>query len=147
MAFWVRRNGKVYVYEFRDGRQRQAKPRKELRPLDGQPDEVIQRFVDSISDRGSKRPRLADDALEKLVDDFCEFERRRGLNPHTVYMKRLALLDVVVPFFLAQEPPLKDPTHWPFRCVRLLEGMERNGLSTAVILRTNTALSGFWSWL
>ena len=49
MPFWSRKHGRVYIYEYQDGRQRQMKPRREISFLDSQPDDVVTRFVDSLS--------------------------------------------------------------------------------------------------
>jgi len=148
MAFWTRRNGKVYVYQWDKAKRRQKTvPRKNILQLDGQPDEVIDRYVASLEPKPLHRQPIADGHLTKLVEDFCQYQIDRGLNPHTVYMKRVSLLDHVVPFFLAHEPPLKDPNTWTFRAVRMLEHFQTVGLSSNLTFRANTALKGFWTWM
>lgn len=147
MAYWAKKNGKVYIYVSVNGRQTQAKPRKELLFLDGQPDEVIERYVASIEPKQHRPQPITDGHLTKLIEAFCQYQTDKGLNPHTVYMKRVSLLDHVVPFFLAHEPPLKDPNTWPFRAVRMLEHFQTAGLSSNLTLRANIALKGFWAWL
>jgi len=146
MAFWKRYEGRrVRVWAFKEGRQVSV-PRKETRHLDGQPDDVVQRYVDSLGE--PKLVRQTTESLERLVEGWGEhLTRRRKLNPETVRQRTNSLRFTVLPFFMEQDPPLSDPNHWPFRTIRLLDYMERLGLSPNLQQRATQALRGFWEWL
>ena len=149
MAFWTRRRGKVFIFHWdnKTKKQKTLLRRKDVAQFDSQPDDVVQRFVDSLEPKPDNQKPLTNDELTTLVESFCAYELSKGLNPHTVQMKRISLLQHVIPFFLAQEPPIKDPRGWTFCAVRLLEHFTQLGFSPNLIVRANTALKGFWSWL
>lgn len=145
MAFWQRRkNGYVYVYRSINGKQTPL-PRKQIKHLDHQPDDVIEHFVQSLE---IPKPKpISHDLLSKRLDEFCKYELDRGLNPASVTLKRNALNFHVFPFFLSQEPPMPDPNQWVYKCNKLLDYLNEQKVSHRSIQRCNTSLTTFWNWL
>lgn len=151
MAHWHRQSGKyVFVFSSKDGRNAKL-PRALTRHLDGQPDWNVQAWVDNW-ERTHERPKppkdeLTDGHLLRLITGYAAYLKTRKKAPGTIQWHRQMLVDYVGPFFLNHEPPLSDINQWPGKSIKLLEYLTSRGASEATILRANTALRGFWSWL
>ena len=153
MAFWQRKNSAVYVYTRREGKQTPL-PRAETKHLDGLEDHNVQAWVDQWERQYEGAKVQADgilfnsDRLTKLLDDFCAYRiSHKKKNPATVRTHHNFILNHAIPFFLQNDPPLKDPNQWPGVSVRLLEHLKAKGLPTSSIQHTNTGLRFFWEYL
>lgn len=148
--YWQRRsNNRVYIYGWSNGRQH-ALPRDASRHLDALSDEEVDAYVRThwpTPPRQRTVRRTSHPTLDRYVEGFLAHAADKGLNPATVSMKRLALVDHVLPYFLGHEPPFVDPNDWPQRSAKLLEHLKAKGVSAHEILRCNTSLSGLWGWL
>lgn len=144
MAFWYRaKDGKVRIYIYSLGVQK-ALPRAESKHLDGCGDREINIYVDSIFKKTHK-VSLADDALDRLLDQFAEYELSRGLDIATRKARQTFLRSNAIPFFL--EHRLKDPSTWHQKSPQLLAHLQSRSISHANIVRTNVAINKFWGWL
>ena len=142
--FWQKRkDGRVYVFEMVGGKQR-AIPRARIKHLDGQPDFVIQNYVDSMSPRVA--PVLLSDSLTALLER--QLDRRQRLNPNPVTIERAksVMLRFVFPYFLSHTPPLTDPNTWGPVAAGLIDYLEAKKVSPDNIIKCNAALRGFWKW-
>jgi integrase len=148
MAHWGRlKDGRVRIYMRVDGKQTSL-PRDKVKHLDAQPDDVVQRYFDSLFPKQPVANPLFDEDLSKLVDQFGKYHLHTDKkNPSTVERKEAALLNHIIPFFLSQDPPMKDPNGWPFRSAKLLEHLQNKGITDGEIIKFNVALNSFWKWL
>ena len=147
--YWHRRpDGRVYVYEYSStAKKPKALPRAQIRHLDGQPDDVIQIYISSLNTAPRHYP-VYDENLTQLIDKFVEFLKERGLDHASLlYSYRSPLLRYVVPFYLNQTPPLKQPDQWAGLSSKLLEHLKTTGCSNPMVLKVNMAFRGFWKWL
>jgi len=143
--YWQRRSdGRVCIFETKGGKPK-ALPRDRTRHLDQQPDEVVERFIDSLAPRPPKP--LSNEELTQHAETYCARMTHDGMSKTTVEMHRYALLSRIIPFFLSQDPPLTDPNGWPFRCARLYDHLVGLGISADLLIKCNAALSGLWNWL
>ena len=150
MAYWQRRsNGRIFVYVFKDGKPN-ALPRKQVMQLDGEPDCNVDHWVNNysriIEKRPDKTPPPTDAQLNKYVADYLAYLASRKKAYSTLAYLRHALTYQIIPYFLNNEPPLKDPQQWPAKSIKLLEHLQNQKLSENQILRANTALRGFWQY-
>ena len=142
--FWYRRkDGRVYVFEMVNGKQR-AIPRARVKHLDCQLDFAIQNYVDSMRPRVA--PVLLNEALTSLLER--QLDRRQRLNPNPVTIERAksVMLRFVFPYFLSHTPPLTDPNSWGPVAAGLIDYLEANKVSPDNIIKCNAALRGFWKW-
>ena len=148
MATWQRRKGKVYVWVYRDGKQRQV-PRDFTRHLDGAQDEEVTSwadYYDSETKRTAKAlPPMTNEKITKSVDEFCTYLLSRGRDPSTVSHHRSSLLNSVVPYFLSKN--IEDVHAWPSASVKMLAALQERGLSHHQITKCNIATSLYWKWL
>jgi integrase len=150
MAFWYRKGTGVYVYIMVDGRQWPL-PRAATRHLDHESESNIRFFVEDAARRyeAPKRtfdPGSGDDTLTRYVDDWFKFREARGKDIRTLRGQRAQLLNHVLPFFLTQDPPVRDPNAWPASSVRLLPFLQ-DRLSAERIRQAYVALRSFWAYL
>lgn len=147
MAIWYRtKTGHVRVQKYDSVLKKNVVlPRAQIKHLDSQTDHTIQYYVDQLDPKPILK--FQDDQLNHHVDRWCEYLKTRGLNPATIRIREKALLETIIPFYLQQEPPVKDPTQWAGKSVHLLNHYIELGLLTANIQNHNTALKGFWKWM
>lgn len=147
MAFWSRdKANKVRIYVYENNKQSRV-PREKYSHLDFQPDEVVEQFIKENFGSKPKTTPTTDHHLNSLIEQFADYELKKGLNPSTVKNRTACLKKHIIPFFLQLTPPSKEPAEWPFRCVKLLEHMQSQSLSYDSIIRSNVALNSFWNWL
>jgi hypothetical protein len=151
MSFWNRQRGRVYVYVYKDGKQK-ALPRDKTRHLDAQPDTNVEAWVHQyhVQFEGKKYnldTYTADRKLDALVKQFCDYLRSRKKNSNTVWMHEYKLKKYIIPFFILNDPPLTNPDSWPSKSVRLLAYLQEKKLSVNYILKCNSSLRLFWKWL
>jgi hypothetical protein len=57
---------------------------------------------------------FSDDKITRYVHQFCACRLSRGLDTGTVRDQKFLLLTAVIPFFLKNKQPMKDPNYWPY---------------------------------
>jgi hypothetical protein len=144
MATWERRNGGVYVWVSRTGKQRQV-PRDLTRHLDGADDAVVDSWAENYDAETRRKakalPPLTNDRITRVVEDFCNFLLSRGRDPSTVSHHRGSLLNTVVPYLLSKG--IEDVQGWPGASVKMLAALQERGLSHHQITKCNIATSLF----
>ena len=145
--YWQKhKSGRIHIYKWENGKVRQL-PRDISRHLDGMDDSVVNNFVDSLRPRKTVERPIMHHKLDDLVQQFLAYKKKRGMNPCTLEMKRVSLLNHVIPYFLTLETPATDPNSWPQHSIALLEYMEGKGFSPNLIVRGGIALRQFYRWL
>lgn len=150
MASWYRKRGKEVVVFIRENNKNKQLPRALTKSLDGEPDHNIEHWVREWEQKHTRSApsELSDQKLTNLVERFLGYiktDLKRNYN--TVSEHRRHLLNNVIPFFLRQAPPLKDPNLWPTASIRMLHDLREMGLTNAQIYRCNVALRLFYKWL
>lgn len=152
MAFYGRKNGKVYVYYRQGGKQTQLK-RHLTCHLDGAEPHQIEAFVSNIGYKYEKLRLVpesglySDDRLSLLVEDFKKTRLAEGYALDTVRYQCNLLLDWGIPFFLSQKEPLKDPNQWPGVTNKLREYLRQRMIPPNAVRKLRTALLKFWQFL
>lgn len=122
-------------------------PREAYSHLDGQPKHNVEHWITGHLDRPEHKP-LSDDDLTKLVEEFVAYYRDELERASETYEEHERhLLHHVIPYFLKQDPPLRDPNKWPSVSVRMSKIMSADGLTKHQIYRSNVALRRFYEWL
>lgn len=123
MYFQRRRKSQTIIMYYYDAKAGKIKvlPREEIAHLDHHSDAYIESWMKKNSPKYESPTAMhyeailySDDRLNGFVEVWCDYllnVRKRSKN--TVNMHRHALLKHVIPYFLSQDPPLKDPEHWP----------------------------------
>lgn len=143
--YWQRRpTGQIYIYRYIDGKVKSLS-RKESKHLDGQEDAVVEHFVQSLRPKKTVERPLINQRLDDLVGRFLMYLSKRGGNPSTINMKRISLIDHILPYFIKLDA--LDPNTWAQHSVALLEYLESEKFSPHLIVRGNTALKQFWKWM
>lgn len=147
MAIWYRtKTGHVRVQKYDSVLKKNVVlPRAQIKHLDSQTDHTIQYYVDQLDPKPILK--FQDDQLSHHVDRWCEYLKTRGLNPSTIAIRRNSIMKVVIPFYLQQDPPIKDPTHWASKSTQILAHCIESGIGPADIAHHNTATKHFWKWL
>jgi hypothetical protein len=148
MAFFNRRNNRVYVYVYEDGKQK-ALPREQTKHLDYQPDTNIRAWIQSeveLRKRNldQKKPPITDQ-LQRLLDQYILYLKGRNKSKSTIADHKRCLINYVFPYFLDND--LKNPEAWIFKSVKLLDYLLDKSVSEANILKVNTSLTSFWNWM
>lgn len=152
MAFYQRKRGYVYVFTYKDGRQR-ALPRAKTKHLDAESDANVQYWVDQWSRQYEHKKVqrenivLSDDTLSVQVEAYGRFLEGRRKSENTISWHLSYLRKHVIPFFLEGENPLRDPQQWPGKSIKFLAWMQEHGETEATIIRANIALKSFYAFL
>jgi site-specific recombinase XerD len=148
MAWFSRRNGRLYLYFSENGKPRQV-PVHLTRHLEGASDQEVKSWADyheSETKRTVKAPPpMTNERITKSVDEFCTYLLSRGRDPSTVSHHRSSLLNSVVPYFLSKN--IEDVHAWPSASVKMLAALQERGLSHHQITKCNIATSLYWKWL
>jgi integrase len=143
-----KRRGDQWVITIRvDGKTVAACPRELYRHLDGQPEHNVRYWIDQNLVHPVGHP-LSDDALTRLVDDFCAHLRdSENKRDGTIAEHRRNLFQRIIPFFLGLEHPLADPNDWPLASPQMLKSFRKNKVSDSLTNKCNVALRKFWKYL
>ncbi len=148
---WQRdRNGRVFFYYFKDGRQRKV-PREITAWLDREPDHNVQRERDQwgLKNHPSKKlptEVLVDRPTLDLVETFCVYMGARRKTKKTIAQHRHNLIKYCLPFFV-NKLGLTKPSYWTKVSVRLLEHLTSRGVAARTINTCNVSMRVFWTWL
>lgn len=150
MAFWQKKQGKVYVLFWdTEAKKQRALPRKFTKHLDSQPDSNIETWVANyeLTHEKSKKDinkSVKTDSLQYLIIEYLEFRRARGTRKPTVDGDRTRLQDIAG-FF--ESIGVLDPELWPNHTMELWKYFQSKQASHSVINCSNVALRGFWEFL
>jgi hypothetical protein len=83
-----------------------------------------------------------------MVEAWATYRGRRKMgSKNTITRAKHALLDDVIPYFLAMNPPRTDPNTWISKSFGLVDWQEAKGVSEANRIHARTALRKWWKWL
>lgn len=153
MAHWQRRNsGYVYIYTRKNGRQK-ALPRKQVKHLDGQEDHNIEAWVKQWEEQYENKTITPDkilfdnSELSQYIKAYLGYLKSRKRKAGTIEQHDRMLRRYVIPFFLENNPPLRDPQQWPGKSIKFLSWLEEKKVTAPVIHRCNVALKGIYNYL
>jgi hypothetical protein len=158
LAYWDRKRGKqVVVYVWEDGKQKQL-PRDKTRHLDVEPDHNIEawvaRYSEQFEGKALQPEQITPAKMIRWVDGYTGYLESRGKSAKTVGDHRRMLNNYIIPYFVGLHG-MEDPNKWPAVSAQLDTYMrevgddadeESSGMEHQ-ILRTNSAIRGFWEWL
>jgi integrase len=154
MYFQRRRGTQVLVYYRTAAGNLKTIPRDQVRHLDHEPDHNVQAWINDHQGRWEptgEAPKglvLSDASLEEWVTAWAAHRTKRGYGTkNTVTRAKHALLEDVVPYFLAMSPPRVDPNTWVSASFGLVDWQEQRGVSEANRIHARTALRKWWKWL
>lgn len=159
MAYWNRKGkfGKVYVYSYYVDGQYQKKPkplpREQTNHLDPLEDLQVQQWVDQWELRWEKNDKFQPTRIlysDDLITAYLEKYKAHLLKyrSESTALNRVSIIRrYAVPYFLSQNPPMKDPQLWVSVSIKLLEHLERQSLSWSLMAAINTDLRGFYRYL
>jgi hypothetical protein len=133
MAYWFRKtNGRVYLYTTIGGKVKQV-PKKAYDFLDAYSDDQVTQWVKAWEEthEGKKvnpsNVLYSDSRLNQIIDDFSEYRSTRGVDVKTVRYHKNLLKNYIAPYYLQQNPSLKDPRDWAASAPRLLNYLIETG--------------------
>lgn len=140
----------LYIYLTRN---KPLKPRSLYSHLDSAPDHAVETWLTQYKAQygGPVTPDhvlFSDDTLNKHLTTYRAFlleDKQR--SPLTVANQLSVLRRYVIPYFLSQDPPLKDPATWPSTAVWMARYLQDRGCRPRFVADINNALSNFWRWL
>jgi integrase len=148
MAFWHRRKDRrVFIYIYRNGKQEQLKPRSDYKHLDTGPDHNVDAWIkQNLPDDRERTATAVPGKLARQMDDYLRYLTQRGKDPKTVADHRRMLNDFIIPYFVGDQC-LPEPNDWPSVSAKLSGWMRNGGQSEHQVLRANSAIRGFWEYL
>lgn len=157
MYFQRKRRGYVAVY-FYDQSTGKPRPisRKITSYLDDKTDDYIRAWMQENAPRYEKSKNhpeaflWADETLSKYINRWLTFlrvEKRRA--PSTIFHMESALRNHIVPYYLSQVPPVKDPQLWPTTSINIHNWLieTRPTLSRSSIVKICQTLKRFYNYL
>lgn len=152
MAYWQRDRGLIYVFTRVSGKPKKL-PRRETRQLDALEDDKIDLWVQQWEEQYEGKKIQADNIafsdgrLMGYVNQYLGYMASRKKSVCTIKQHESMLTRFGLPYFLRQDPPLKDPHQWPAVSIKMLETLQAKGVSPGVIFRVNVALRNFFNYL
>lgn len=157
MAYWNRHKGHVYFYSYYVKGKRQKKPkqipRKQYSELDGASDEVIEQWRLDWERRWEKNDKFDPESIilsDSLITSYLEKYKAHLLKykAKSTAVNRISVIRrYAIPYFLNNNPPLRDPQQWISISIRLLEYLEEKKLSWSMMAAINTDLRGFYNFM
>lgn len=152
MAYWFKKkSGAVYVCYMKDGKPVPMK-RAQTERLDGLSDRELDDAVVSLAAQYERAKVTPDnivwaDRLKEQVEQFLAYLRSERKDASTVKEYERHLRRNVIPFFLAGDKPLHNPTHWPGRSIQMLDWLQKKGATPGQISRSNITVRAFYKYL
>jgi hypothetical protein len=150
MSSFTRKRGKlVYVFVNLPGKTRTtALPRSETQHLDGQPDHNILFFINEWERKqGLNRPPTTNHLQEYIKKFITHYKDVLNRHENTVKEHERFLINHIVPYYLALDPPLADPNYWPSKSIQMMAKLKEQDMSDGKIKRANLTLKLFYKWL